>query len=163
MNASDILKYGDSFFKGAMDGVPDSEMDTPNVCGVWSVREIVAHLTSFEPLLNEILTEFIDPGCIPTPLRDLVMADQMRFNDQQVAMRQGRKLKELLDEYEAGHQRNMELITRAPEAKMRDSAAIPWYYGGGYSMDDFLVYTYYGHKREHGAQIGVFKDRLSRP
>src|SRR5687767_8173695 len=152
MNASDILKYGDSFFKGTLQGVPDSELDTPNICGTWSVREIVAHLASFEPLLNEILTEFIDPGSIATPLRDLIMADHGRFNDEQVAQRRGRSLQELLAEYEAGHERNMELITRVPEARLDDSTLIPWYYGGGYSMDDFLVYSYYGHKREHGAQ-----------
>ena len=29
-----------------------------------------------------------------------------------------------------------------------------------YSLDDFLVYSYYGHKGEHGAQINVFKDVL---
>lgn len=160
MNASDVLKYGDSFFKAAMQGVPNNELDTPNVCGTWSVREIVAHLASFEPLLNEILTDFLDPGCIPTPLRDLVMEDPLRFNDEQVAMRQGHSLEALLAEYEAGHQRNLELIAQVPEAKLRDATAINWYYGGGYSMDDFLVYTYYGHKREHGAQIAIFKDRL---
>lgn len=162
MNASDILKYGDSFFKGALDGVPEGELDTPNVCGSWSVREIVAHLTSFEPLLNEILNDLIEPNSIPTPLRDVLMEDQLRFNDEQVALRQGRSLEALLAEYEAGHQRNMELIARVPEATLRDATAINWYYGGGYSMDDFLVYTYYGHKREHGAQIDVFKDMLKR-
>jgi hypothetical protein len=162
MNASDILKYGDSFFKGALDGVPENELDTPNVCGTWSVREIVAHLASFELLLNEILIDFTDPGSIPTPLRDLIMVDQMRFNDIQVAERQGRTLDELLAEYESGHQRNMQLIARVPVARMDDSTLIPWYYGGGYSMDDYLVYTYYGHKREHGAHVDVFKDMLKR-
>jgi hypothetical protein len=27
-------------------------------------------------------------------------------------------------------------------------------------LDDFIVYTYYGHKREHAAQIAAFRDRL---
>jgi hypothetical protein len=143
-----------------LEGVPGSELDTPNVCGTWSVREIVAHLASFEPLLNEILTDFLDPGCIPTPLRDLVMAEQRRFNDEQVAMRHGRSLEVLLAEYDAAHQRSMTLIAQIPEARLRDTNEINWYYGGGYSMDDFLVYTYYGHKREHGAQIAVSKDAL---
>jgi len=29
-----------------------------------------------------------------------------------------------------------------------------------YALDDFLVYAYYGHKREHSAQIAAFRDRL---
>ena len=30
-----------------------------------------------------------------------------------------------------------------------------------YALDDVLVYMYYGHKREHSAQIAAFRDRLS--
>jgi hypothetical protein len=28
-------------------------------------------------------------------------------------------------------------------------------------MADFIVYTQYGHKREHSAQIAAFRDRLT--
>ena len=30
-----------------------------------------------------------------------------------------------------------------------------------YSLEDFIVYTFYGHKREHSAQIAAFRDRLA--
>jgi hypothetical protein len=33
-------------------------------------------------------------------------------------------------------------------------------YGLEYALDDFIVYAYYGHKREHTAQIAVFRDTL---
>jgi hypothetical protein len=33
-------------------------------------------------------------------------------------------------------------------------------YGKEYALDDFVVYMYYGHKREHGAQVAGFHDRL---
>jgi len=29
-----------------------------------------------------------------------------------------------------------------------------------YALDDFIVYTNYGHKREHSAQIAAFRDGL---
>jgi len=29
-----------------------------------------------------------------------------------------------------------------------------------YALDDVIVYMYYGHKREHNAQIAAFRDRL---
>jgi hypothetical protein len=29
-----------------------------------------------------------------------------------------------------------------------------------YSLDDFIVYTYYGHQREHAAQTAAFRDRI---
>jgi hypothetical protein len=30
-----------------------------------------------------------------------------------------------------------------------------------YALDDVLIYMYYGHKREHSAQIAVFRDQFS--
>ena len=39
----------------------------------------------------------------------------------------------------------------------RQSGTLPWY-GMEYALDDFLVYIYYGHKREHSAQIAAFRD-----
>lgn len=36
---------------------------------------------------------------------------------------------------------------------------MPWY-GDAYALDDLIVYMYYGHKREHNAQIAAFRDRF---
>ena len=43
--------------------------------------------------------------------------------------------------------------------QFRENGTLPWY-GAEYSLDDFIVYTYYGHKREHAAQIAAFRDHL---
>ena len=48
---------------------------------------------------------------------------------------------------------------RIPPDTWRQNGTLPWY-GAEYSLDDFIVYTFYGHKREHTAQINVFKDTL---
>ena len=42
---------------------------------------------------------------------------------------------------------------------LREVGTLPWD-GEDYALDDFLVYGYYGHKREHSAQIAAFRDRL---
>ena len=53
----------------------------------------------------------------------------------------------------------MELIGRIPAETLRQSGTIPWY-GAEYALDDLIVYLYYGHKREHAAQIAAFRDRM---
>jgi hypothetical protein len=83
------------------------------------------------------------------------------WNDEEAALRQRRTRKQVLAEYNAGHMRNMELIAHIDPEQCREAGLTPWYYGPEYSLDDFLVYSYYGHKREHGAQINVFKDALN--
>jgi hypothetical protein len=43
---------------------------------------------------------------------------------------------------------------------LRSTGTIPWY-GEQYSIEDLIVYQYYGHKREHVAQIWVYRDHLA--
>ena len=52
LNANDVLKYGHSFFVNAFDGLPEADWHTPGVCGVWSVKDIVAHMASYEGMLS---------------------------------------------------------------------------------------------------------------
>ncbi len=160
MNACDILKYGHTFVLRIVDGLPEEEWTTPNVCGVWSTQEIIAHLSSFDHLLLELLGTFLgETG--PTPTLDAYREDVQAFNDTQVARRQGMTAAEQLAEYDATHAQTVELAARVPEATLRRPGTLPWY-GAEYSLDDFIVYSYYGHQREHGAQIGVFRDRSGR-
>jgi uncharacterized protein (TIGR03083 family) len=155
MQASDILKYGTSFFQGTLDGVPDSEWSTPDVCGVWSVKDIVAHLASYENLLSDILADFPD---VPSSVVQTMM-DPYAWNDEMVASRRDKTREEVLAEYNEGHARNLMLIAKVTPDRCREVGLLPWY-GTEYSLDDFLVYSFYGHKREHGAQVNVFKDVL---
>jgi hypothetical protein len=155
MNASDILKYGVSFFQGTLDGVPAAEWTTPDVCGVWSVKDIVGHLASYENLLSDILVDFPN---VPSSVVQTMM-DPYAWNDEMVASRRDNSVEEVLAEYNAGHARNMTLIAKLTPEICREVGLLPWY-GAQYSLDDFLVYSFYGHKREHGAQVNVFKDVL---
>lgn len=52
----------------------------------------------------------------------------------------------------------MALVAQIPAETARLTGTLPWY-GAEYALDDFVVYTFYGHKREHSAQIAVFRDR----
>ena len=53
----------------------------------------------------------------------------------------------------------MDLIVRIPVETRHTNGVLPWY-GAEYDLEDFIAYMYYGHKREHSAQIAVFKDKL---
>jgi len=156
MNASDILKYGDSFLQRTLESIPDSEWDTENVCGWWSVKNIMSHLASYEVVLSELLQNFLDDSPTPTLME---MADHGKFNDVQVAERKDKSPAEVRDEYNTIHAKNMSLIAQFTSEKLREVGTLPWY-GMEYALDDYIVYSFYGHKREHGAQIDVFKDKL---
>jgi hypothetical protein len=157
MNASDILKYGHLTLLSTIDGLPDSEWETGGVCGVWSVKDIIAHLASYERVLVEVLSTFQNGGATPTlnAFRD----PGGQFNDTQVALRKDTRSAAVLAEYNDTHAQVMALVEQIPVETLRQVGALPWY-GSEYALDDFIVYSYYGHKREHSAQIAVFRDHL---
>ncbi len=149
MNAVDILKYGHLTVLQTLEGFPESAWDTPGACGAWSVKDIVAHLASYEQVLVDVLTTF--GGSDPTPV--------LRFNDTEVSSRKEKTMKEVLGEFNDTHAQVISMAAQLPPETLRQTGTLPWY-GAVYALDDFLVYAYYGHKREHSAQIAAFRDRL---
>lgn len=158
MNALDVLKYGHRTFITTLDRVPPAHRTTPGVCGIWSTAQIAAHLASYEILLEELLLHITEHA--PTPVLDRWRASPASFNDDEVAARGDQSPGSILAEYTASHTRVMALAGQIPVDQWAQTGTIPWY-GAEYSLDDFIVYQYYGHKREHSAEIAAFADRLN--
>jgi hypothetical protein len=158
MNAHDVLMYGHLWVLKHLDGLADAQWRRPNVCGVWSTQEIIAHLASYEWVLAEVLAGFVDPGPTPT-LDQLKDMDGDGFNRVMVEQRKGKSPSEQLAEYVAGYERAMTFLPRLPAGILTEPGRLPWY-GEDYALEDFIVYQYYGHKREHMAQVAVYRDTL---
>jgi DinB superfamily len=156
MNGKDILFYGNRTVLLAIEGVPDGEWITPGVTGYWSVKNIISHLASFEWALAELFTSLTVGG--DTPTLDMFIKNNQHFNDIQVdEMRKDQTPAEALAEYRQAFARSFELFGEFPMEKLRQNGILPWY-GAEYDLEDFLVYSFYGHKREHSSQIDHFRD-----
>lgn len=159
MNAVDVLTYGHGTLRGTIEGLPDAMWDTPGACGAWSVKDIIAHLASYELVLTDVLTEAIGGGA--TPHLDRFRTLGAAFNDAEVTARAEQAVAETVAEYEAAHARVMSQAARIPAATWRETGTLPWY-GVEYALDDLIVYINYGHKREHSAQIAAVRDGQAR-
>lgn len=157
MNARDILKYGQQTVLQTLESFPEASWETPGACGVWSVKDIIAHLASYERVLVDILTTFTGSGSTPALNTFLELGGQ--FNDSEVNRRKKKTIQDVLAEFNDTHTQVMPLLVNISSATLRQSGTLPWY-GMEYALDDVLVYMYYGHKREHSAQIAAFGDRL---
>lgn len=156
MNAPEVLKYGNSWFLETLQGIPEGKLEEVGVAGTWSVKDILSHITSYEIILINTLREFIQNGkSVINPIKD----DQ-KFNDNEVSKRKNKDFNEILSEYNKAHEDIMALIFKITPQKCLEKGTLVWY-GKEYSLDDYLVYAYYGHKREHGAQIALFRDKLN--
>jgi hypothetical protein len=159
MNARDILYYGHDFVTRNLAELPLEHWETENVCGWWSTKLIIAHLASFEYVLVDVLTPFLEEAAETPYLAQQASLGGEGFNDYHIKQRTGKTPAEIYAEYTAVCEETLDLAARLPEETLRQTGAIPWY-GEQYALDDFIVYQYYGHKREHTAQVNVYKDAL---
>jgi hypothetical protein len=158
MNAEDILKYGHYTVLRTIENMAEADWLAEGVCGWWSVKDIIAHLASYEQMLVDVFNEILS-GEQGSTLMLMINSGPETFNDMEVGKRQQANVAEVLAEYEETQAQTMHLIQQISLVKRREVGALTWY-GSEYDLEDYLVYTFYGHKREHSAQIAVFRDSL---
>ena len=159
MNADDVLTYGHKWVLQHVEDLPEKEWYTQGVCGWWSVRDIIGHLASFELLFVDAANSILDKGASKPTVERFGELGGEKFNKEQVAKRQNLKPREALAEYTEIQAKVRELVKQIPAETRRKTGLLPWY-GDEYDLEDLISYTNYGHKREHCAQIAVFKDTL---
>ena len=131
MNAVDILKYGQQTVLQAIDGFPETAWETPGACGVWSVKDILAHLASYERVLVDILTTLTSGGS--TPILNSFIELSGQFNDSEVNRRKERTIQDVLAEFNDTYTQVMSLlITLSPKRFVRAerfpgmAGSMPW-------------------------------------
>jgi hypothetical protein len=156
MNSSTILHDAYKTLIGAACAIPLAQWQRDGVCGYWSVKDIVAHMASYEQVTVEVLTGFLRSAA--SPLVDLLAADGEHFNLGQVDARRHLSAQAILDEYAAAHATAQLLLDQIPPEMRQQNGTMPWY-GNDYDLDDYLAYMY-GHAREHAAQIDLFRTQV---
>lgn len=159
MNAKDILERGHQAVIKAADGLPHADWEAGGVCGAWSVKEVIAHLAGYEHVLAEGLGLFSSEAV--TPHLDEYRSQWPTYNDDKVAERRDRRPAEVWAEYRDAHAHAVAALDAISAAKLREVGTVPWYDPQG-SIDDFVVRLGFGHKREHAAQIAVYRDLIKR-
>lgn len=82
------------------------------------------------------------------------------FNDATVNEHHQNSASRIIQAYEDAHAEAADRLTRIPAEKLRQNGILASY-GEAYDLEDFMVYPYYAHKREHCAQIAVYRDTLA--
>ncbi|MBA2468482.1 MAG: DinB family protein [Chloroflexia bacterium] len=160
MNALDVVRYGHQTLLDTLGNCSVDEVTRPGACGIWSIKDIVAHLASYELVLIGIFDELEGGG--PNVMLDRYRDQGIPFNDGEVAARIDWSFDDVLAELNAAHTTVLERLPSVSPERLSLVGAIPWY-GDAYALDDLIVYMYYGHKREHAAQVTAFRDALRPP
>lgn len=153
MNPADILRYGQRDIDAIIDRFRPGDWETIAL-GTWTAKDLLGHLGAYEVRFAEVLCGFAGDE----PATNLRAESPSTFNDDQAAIRADWTAAAIVAELRDAHERTMAFVGRIPPATWRAVGTIPWY-GPEYSLEDFLVYIEYGHKREHGPQLDAALER----
>jgi uncharacterized damage-inducible protein DinB len=156
MNASELLEKGHMMVVQAVDGLPELQWDAPGVCGEWSVKDIIAHLASYEHVILDVLNTF--SGKEPTPYVLRFIFQTQEFDDAEVAARKYATAQQVIDEYQDTQVQTTSLLEQIPLERVQQPGTMPWYQQD-LSLADFIN-RMYEHTREHCDQIMHFHDKV---
>jgi uncharacterized damage-inducible protein DinB len=156
MNASELLEKSNLLVIQTVDDLPETAWDIPGACGNWSVKDIIAHLASYEHIIVDVLSIFQKEQPTPYILQFLHQLDQ--FNKVEVEARKYETAQHVLDEYQDAQIEATSLLMQIPDEKVQERGTMPWY-GEDCCLADFIN-RIYDHTREHCAQIARFRQRL---
>ncbi len=97
-------------------GLSDAQLMEPGVTGEWSVRDIIAHVTTWEEEALKHLGSILE-GRRP-PRYSVMYGGIDAFNARMTAEKAGLALSEILRRRDEVHQRIIEVIRRTPEEQL---------------------------------------------
>lgn len=142
-----------------IDDLPESLWDLPNVCDTWSVKDLLAHLTSYELLLIDVLRAA--QGQTPTPLLSRYFAGQETFNAEEVAHHAYDTAQQVEDAYHNAQINSTSLLAELSTDLLRKPGIVPTL-GAERTLTDFIAMICQ-HTDAHRAQIAAFRDNTDGP
>ena len=139
-----------SEFHGAYSGLSEDDLLIPGVCGAWSIRDLIAHVTWWDVEAITHLPIVLEGG---TPPRYSVTYGGIdAFNAMKTEEKRGLSLTEVRREAEETHARLLAYLRGAPAERLQ----------GNNRFTHRLRLDTYGHYPIHTADIRNWRERRSR-
>ncbi len=146
----DLLVQQESNLMDSVQGLSEATMLATQVCGKWSIRDVLAHVLSWNEYVAHLITHW------PEPPADLVQewiwqpGDSMdSMNDRLLAARSDLTLIEIADGLMTQHRRMLRALDSASHERL-ESEGQTW---GGPGVLSCQIYEVALHDAEHAAQI----------
>jgi uncharacterized damage-inducible protein DinB len=126
----------------AIEGLSEEEMTQVQVEGVWTVKDVLGHIASWEETCLEPLQRYADGG----PFEVQVIEDYMAWNDEQAARKRDVPLDAILDELATIRQGLVEAASRLSAGQWKQRVPFSW---GGRGTIAEVLDVFYQHELEH--------------
>ena len=130
----------------AIEGLSEEEMTQVQVEGVWTVKDVLGHIASWEETCLEPLRRYADGG----PFEVQVIEDYLAWNDEQAARKRDVPLDAILDELATVRQGLVEAANRLPARQWEQRVPFSW---GGRGTIAEVLDVFYQHELEHVRHI----------
>jgi hypothetical protein len=152
-----MAEQHDNFMNG-MAGLTEETMLTTQVCGVWTIRDVFAHVLSWNEYCSKLLRQWPEPD--PETIQEWAWQEgdtMASMNDRFMAARTHLTMIEIADGLTTEYRRMMRVFDRASDADLR-SEGLTW---GGPGVMSTFFYEIFVHEAEHAAQIWAYRAGLS--
>lgn len=157
MNASRIIQRGHQSFLDILKDLPEKNWTDGMVTGSWTVRDVVAHLATYEGLQVETFRKFLDPA-VATPLLDQKAKGNFSdFNQERSEELEDQPWQDVLKDYMNSYVKLKEIVEAISPETMAKPGTTVWY-GEPSPLDDVIALNF-GHKKHHLAQIKLFRQQ----
>ncbi len=151
-----LMEYGHQTVLKSIEGIEGESWESGKVVGEWSAKDVMNHLTSMERIFLDVLTGFVEKN-VPTPYLDGYLSKGPHiYCTEQVEDLRPQPITTTLQEFEEVHAQVMATLERIDPTQMNQAGSLPWY-GDMYALDDYIVYSNYGHKIEHATQFELYR------
>ncbi len=158
MRKSDILnelKSARADLLAAIDGLTPEQMMIPGAVGIWSVKDVLAHLAAWE---SELVTALNQAQNHQVP--NLVRIDDFHsWNEEQYHTNVRRPLEAVKSDLENVHRRLCRMVEEYDGQALMDNRRFRWMEGE--PLWYLIEETAYLHEREHAEDIRAWRERES--
>lgn len=126
----------------AIEGLSEEEMTQVQVEGVWTIKDVLGHITSWEETCLEPLRRYADGG----PFEVQVIEDYLSWNDEQAVRKRDVPLDVILDELATVRHGLVEAASRLSVGQWEQRVPFSW---GGEGTIAGVLDVFYRHELEH--------------
>jgi len=137
----------------AIDGLSPDQMRRPEVVGVWSVKDVLAHITAWE---SELIAALNDLKTQRAP-RIVEIEDIDEWNEEQYHATARRPLEDVLADFEAVHRALLAVVEGLDNRQLGDNRVYPWMEGEPLAY--LIAENATLHEQEHADDIRAWREQ----
>jgi hypothetical protein len=143
----DQIRQARAALLAAIDGLPDDVLLRPYIVGMWSIKDTLAHLTTWQ---SEVVTALasLDPAHAPHVIE---IDDIDEWNEEQYHVNVRRPLDIILEDFHGVHKQLLKAVEALDDRTLDDGRRYVWMEGE--PLWYLIAENVYWHEQEHAEDI----------